>query len=114
MIREIRVTWIRPDKWGDVIRVRLDQDLKIGGHTVPRGFVTDGNSVPFGFRWVFRPYGRMFVPAVVHDYLLRFSAIPREDVDRVYLELGKLEGVPTWTRYPMYYAVAAYTKFKKI
>lgn len=110
MIEELSVTWLRPKEWDRPIELRLDQDLTIDGLTVPRGFVTDGNSVPFGLRWLFRPYGRMFVPAIFHDFLVRTGSIARTDADALYLVLGKREGVPAWTRYPMFAAVATYTR----
>lgn len=109
VIREISVTWIRPRHWEKPIEYRLNESIRLGGHIVPAGFVTDGNSTPPPLRWLFRPYGKMFPAAIVHDWLTRTEKVSRREADRIYLDIGKVEGVSGWTRYPMFYAVRIYS-----
>jgi len=43
----------------------------MNGHvTVQPGFVTDGASIPSMFKNIFRPTGRYFGAAIVHDFIL--------------------------------------------
>lgn len=43
------------------------------GHTgtsVPKGFKSDGVTVPRGFNWLISPTGQAFPAAIIHDYIL--------------------------------------------
>lgn len=44
----------------------------IDGHQVPAGFISDGLSVPKPLRILFDPLGVSVLPAVLHDYLVRY------------------------------------------
>jgi hypothetical protein len=50
MIDEIRVNWIRPDRWCDLPLFETLEHIEVNGYAVPVGFITDGGSIPFGFR----------------------------------------------------------------
>ena len=43
------------------------------GTYLPAGFVSDGVSVPFMFRWLVSPTGPVFYAAVIHDYYIQFK-----------------------------------------
>lgn len=67
---------------------------------VPNGFVTDFNSSVLFGRYAQRP-------AVVHDYLYRFTSHPRIDADYTYLEALRYEGYKFYSRGPMFLGVRA-------
>lgn len=45
--------------------------------TVPKGFLTDGASIPRIFWFLFPPFGRYMDAAIVHDYLCEHCIIER-------------------------------------
>lgn len=55
---------------GGVVRYRLTDDFLFMGYTLPKGFISDGASVPRLFWSVFPPVGEYFGSALLHDYLL--------------------------------------------
>lgn len=67
--------------------------------TVPDGFVTDFNSVPWGM-WNFFPPWEFPEAAVVHDYLYGLPEIrDRALADRTHRRLMIENGSPTWKAY---------------
>ena len=81
---------------------------------VPQGFITDLASVP-RYLWItFPPFGKYTDASIVHDYLYskdcEYKSVTREQADKIFLELMKQLGVPTWKRYAMYYAVRLFGK----
>src|SRR5687767_6419042 len=52
---------------------------------VPRGFVTDFASIPYGVTAFFLPTGQYSRAAVVHDYLYWTQRCSREQADRIFL-----------------------------
>lgn len=94
----------------------LTYDDVNGSVTVPKGFVTDGASVPRAL-WMFVPsWGRYSRAAVVHDYLLvRIEsgtphplAMTRKDADFVFKRAMENCGVNRGRRWFMFLAVRAY------
>lgn len=100
---------------------RLAQDLQyeVGAEgsgrwvVVPKGFPTDGATVP-RLLWAILPsWGTYSRAAVVHDYLLvclkqgtpHVEAMRRKDADRIFLEAMAVCGTSRIVRYPMYWAV---------
>ena len=77
---------------------------------VPKGFVTDGASVPRFFWRAIPPYGRHFNAAVVHDYLYRHHehGMTRDECDIIFLEIMLRDGVPPGRINAMYRAVRAF------
>ena len=58
---------------GEGVRYRLKEDMLIHGVFVPKGFITDGASVP-RFLWgLFPPVSDYFAAAILHDYLLSLN-----------------------------------------
>ena len=70
--KHIKVRFIAPKRWWHRAEWELLEDYKSNnGHvTAKAGFVTDGASVPWIFRWRFSPTGKYFGAAIVHDYVL--------------------------------------------
>lgn len=59
-------TWYKRAKW----ELLSEYTSYNGNVNVPTGFVTDGASIPWVFRWRFSPTGKYFGAAIVHDYIL--------------------------------------------
>lgn len=88
---------------------------------IPLGFLSDGASVPKFWRWLLPPWGRYGQACVVHDYLCEHLQIlwsekpfniTRQEADKIFLEAMKVLNVPSYIRYPMYWAVSLWTKVK--
>lgn len=85
--------------------------------TVPRGYLTDGASVPRVFWNIIPPWGDYGQACVLHDYLCQYPYIykgtekielTRHQVNKILLDSMKLLGVGVFKRNLMYYAVEAY------
>jgi hypothetical protein len=79
---------------------------------VPKGFETDGASIPRLF-WpiVGHPLnGKHARAATVHDYLYFTGEGSKESADRIFLEAMKTDGVSKLRRNIMYYAVKWFGK----
>ena len=68
--------------------------------TVPRGFITDGASVPRIFWSIFSPYGDYFDAAIIHDYLYtkRNKVYSRKQSDLIFKEAMYNSGISWITR----------------
>ena len=79
---------------------------------VPRGFVTNGASIPRAL-WITtgQPFDPEFMgPAIIHDYLYtehwdRCRDVNRLEVDKLFLETLKLNGLGWYRRTKMYRAL---------
>lgn len=89
---------------------------------VPRGFLTDGATVPRLFWGIIPPWGKYGQAVVLHDYLCEFrgfwnygqwETLRREDTDRIFRSALEELGVGSFTRNLMYGAVSLFTKFAK-
>ena len=85
---------------------------------VPKGFLTDGASVPRALWALIPPWGRYGQAAIMHDYLCEYLSIiykgrpvpiSRELADLFFLEAMIVLEVELSTRKMIYSAVAAYT-----
>lgn len=74
--------------------------------TVPKGFRTDGASIPRAF-WstVGHPFEEYFESAVIHDYLYRKGIGTKKNADKIFLQAMTDQGVNPIKRKIMYYAV---------
>ena len=76
--------------------------------TIPKGFRTDGASIPLVLRPFFERYGKNTEAAVIHDYLyskFNDTGINRELADKIFLFILKENGVSWRVRNMMYKAV---------
>ena len=75
---------------------------------IPRGFKTDLASIP-RFLWrVIAPFELSLTGPIVHDWLYRTCGLgcyDREDVDRLFRDIMKDEGVSAWRREVAYRGV---------
>lgn len=103
---------IEQGEWGGIGTFTLLEDFSydIGylgsGKTikVPRGFVSDGLSIPSFARMLFPILGRGAKAGVLHDYLL-WQGWERKPAADVFLEALEVLGVPKFRRTLMYWAV---------
>lgn len=58
---EIRMTKIGPRT------VRIDEDMRVFGVEIEKGYETDGASVPRWLWWIISPFTEAFRPALAHD-----------------------------------------------
>lgn len=84
--------------------------------TIPRGFVSDGASVPPGLWSLFPPLDRYAPAALVHDRLCVWceensSKNARKRADKIFYGLLLDYGIRKWRAKPMYYAVRAQAKW---
>lgn len=79
---------------------------------VPRGFISDGASVPRAFWSVFPPFGKYLEAAVVHDYIyVKLCHIyTKEQADSIFKELLEVLRISKLKRNIMYKVVSAFGK----
>jgi hypothetical protein len=93
----------------------------VGTIRIPKGFHTDGASVPKIFWNIFSPFGSYFSAALVHDFLYSkdsdsiFPAADRAEADRIFLEAMYNAGVSWLTRHTVHSAVrlGGWASYKK-
>ena len=71
---------------------------------VPAGFLCDLNSIPRVF-WMVSPPTDFPKSGVVHDFLYRYKAVPRNVADAVYREALDVEGAGAVRRFFRYWGV---------
>ena len=103
-------SWVSPAKWC------LLENFHKAGVTVPKGFVTDGASVPFIFWWLCNPTGKALHASIVHDYLL--SKVKEGDTrrfaDEKFAEVLEESGVSSPRKTIMFFLVRAYGIIKNL
>lgn len=73
--------------------------------TIPKGFCSDGASVPRLLRGILEPWGKYAQAAIVHDFLYNTWQKPRKEADLIFREailvisedVGKDSGDPDYT-----------------
>ena len=76
-------------------------------YVVPKGFVSDGCSVPQMFWGLIAPCidGRTIRAAIIHDWLYSTAILSRKQADEIFLQLMIEDDFSTWKAYTCYYAV---------
>jgi hypothetical protein len=79
-------------------KIQLTKNLHINYKgirvTLPKGFITDGASIPKIFWWLGKPFsGDTLYPSFIHDYLYNQTTIPRLIADLIFLDMMKENGV---------------------
>jgi hypothetical protein len=138
----MNVEIIIPKSWGMRAKYRLKESVSVGGFTIPKGFVTDGVTLPqwflvtlilltgvavelelMGAVWfllfsllmcVFTPIiGRSLPAALLHDYLLKTGLVPRRTADTIFLSELIRQGIPYWVSYLYFGLVFINSTLKK-
>ena len=75
--------------------------------TVPKGFVSDGASIPQMFWGLIAPCidGRTIRAAIIHDWLYSTELLSRKQADEIFLQFMLEDGFSAWKAYVCYYAV---------
>lgn len=89
------------------VRYRFTADYLIHGIIIPKGFETDGASVPKIFWWAFPPVEIYFGSAVVHDFQLE-SGVDWKSAERDFKINLKSDGVSDSRIFLMVNAVRLY------
>lgn len=85
---------------------------------IPKGFVSDGASVPRALWSIYPPFGKYLEAAIVHDWFCVLGKKGESPIDykvaaAVFREAMKVCGVNRWRRFKMYWAVRLFgPKFK--
>ena len=75
-------------------------------YSVPRAFVTDFFSIPWGFRWLFRKnQGPENIVAVLHDWHCEKKNIPHKLAHELFEEGLELFPIKKWRKNTMVWAV---------
>ena len=103
----------------DENRSIINYDVTVFGVDIPKGFITDGASVPILFRWYMSPYGKGLWAALAHDYKhiqYNIGSKERDQADKeFYFDLIKCGYSKITALFP-YYGVRLYTialRFRK-
>ena len=107
----IKAVIILPEGKYDRTLYLLLEDFEFSGVTVPKGFITDGATIPRIFWPILPPVHRYFPAAVVHDYLL--TQVSRDEADAKFNNCLKELNISTFRRLVMYGAVRLFAKWKK-
>lgn len=100
----------QPEWNGHDYRLAAGMAVEINGQTylIPRGFVTDGASIPTFYRARLERFGDYIRAAVVHDWLYKHDCplkLSRKDCDEGFRQLMITDGVGWYTRIRMHSAV---------
>lgn len=73
--------------------------------TVPKGFITDGATIP-RIAWAFTgPGEELFEAAVIHDYLYAHGIGDKRQADKAFYKVALDHGVKQWKAWIAYQAV---------
>ena len=103
-ITEIEVGITDDGRWRILSPLVYSSD-EFGEIVVPRWYVTEFSSIP-RLPLALRLCGNAAHAAkTVHDYLYSHGVVSRKAADRIFLDAMDASGVPSWRRYPMFFAV---------
>ncbi len=84
------------------------EDWTYDGYTIPKGFITDGGSIPRVFWFFLNPAGAGMPAYCVHDYLYTTHTTSREEADKILRDLLEKRGLGTFHSTCAYLAVRAF------
>lgn len=107
------VEFIRPKRWWHRSRWRLMKPYTSLNQqvTVPKGFVSDGASVPLPMQRLFSPTGAYFSAAIIHDYVIEVEEDWKRANHEFHEELKQLN-ISWWRRKTLLFAVEFFTTIK--
>ncbi|PAF49647.1 hypothetical protein BKH41_02865 [Helicobacter sp. 12S02232-10] len=83
---------------------------------VPKGFRSDGATIPKIFWWLLSPFEDYSKCCILHDYLcdkFHQGELKRSYCDKIFLEAMESAGIKKSTRITLYLAVRLYAKIKR-
>ena len=97
---------ISANVWSLTGRLIYDSDIYGGTITVPKQFITDFESIPRMFWWLFSPGNSNSVkPSVIHDFLCKMRTVEWIKAHKIFLEAMKANNVSWIKRTMLYQAV---------
>lgn len=86
MYSELQVVKQGRDSW------RLLADWRTPYGIMPKGFISDGASIPRPLWWVMHPAGILFEAAIVHDYYYAHALRDRHFADKIFERVAEYYG----------------------
>ncbi len=108
VLMKMKVKIIKPKSVLGKAKYMIVENEYINGYLIPKGFVTDGATVPRPFWWLFPPVSSYFDATVLHDYLLKSGKVGRYKADLLFLNQMESDGVSVPVRYTMFCIVLIY------
>lgn len=108
MIKRISVTWAKPPSSLTLPKMILNESITVNGYVIPKGFATDGASIPIGARNAFYPMAKGFPAAIAHDHKCIYKPYSRKQADKEFYRDLLDCGVNRGRAYCMYLAVRMY------
>jgi len=108
----IKAIIILPSEQNEKTLYLLLEDFTFNGITVPKGFVTDGATIPRIFWPILPPVDKYMPAAIVHDYMLTQTS--RREADTLFNDTLKLLRIKRYRRWLMYGAVRIFAHWKKL
>lgn len=100
-----------PKNWKQRATYELLEDECIHGHNIPKGFISDGATVPRCFWPIFPPVGKYFRAALVHDYYL-IKGMGWTYANDAFINVLRFDGVSRTRTFLLYTSVWLWSKYK--
>lgn len=100
------------------VNVKIHRGADIYELTIPKGFLTDGASIPKVFQWLFHKVDETINAAIIHDYLCEHHVVklngkeiklPRRQIDKIFYEILKEDKVKSTKALMLYQACRLYS-----
>lgn len=85
--------------------VKTLENICYRGHIVPKGFITDGATIPQLFHFLLPPYCSYGRAAILHDFLYRNPQFNRKEADLIFRQYMKELGVHSWKTFVIFWIV---------
>jgi hypothetical protein len=90
---------------------QVAEDYIFEEYTIPKGFATDGASVPKCLQLLYKPFGEKYsTPAVIHDYMY-YKRIGKRKADKIFKRNCLANGVSKFTTYGFYFCLKVFGRF---
>lgn len=109
--KDINIRVMLPTHWYSKPMYILVAPLTNGPYVAPKGFTSDGATIPRLLWWVWPPVNRYFLPAVMHDYTLSLNVGWHIANDNFYIDCEEA-GVTKTTLIIFKIFVSTYAFFK--
>ncbi|PAF46347.1 hypothetical protein BKH46_07710 [Helicobacter sp. 12S02634-8] len=111
------INWKHKDKMLVILLEPIAYTTKAGEYIlIPKGFESDGGSIPKIFWWLLSPFENYSKCCILHDYLctqFHQGKLTRSYCDKIFLEAMESINIKKSTRLALYLAVRLYAKIKR-
>jgi hypothetical protein len=95
----LQLVWVSPDDDYSDPRLIIGQNFTQAGITVPRGYISDGTSLPRIIRPIFSTMGRYLPAAIIHDYCIEHHHSVAAHKFRLAMKEQRVSLVVRWVFY---------------